>query len=368
MGRFDAGLRSCRSLVSVLAVALPAIVPNPVVAGQIGNIKTFLEQCPTTDPIYATLRSDFQLRRNGVLVGVIPCTGPISSIPIAQYTDELIVAQGLRTIYYMDLGQSGHLSWTPSSLYTWLKSKIGGIDIRDGSGSFCCDSFDGRTFIAVGAQDDANRDFDREWRGISGNIDLYAHEARHVDNFPHSSCCGITNGCDDTFDASNPSCYAVQYLLNKYWLDGTINVGISCQTPSETQAIAQWHQGAAAGFRTRFCTNQPPQLTIPPTPGGPCQPTDVPKRPDDRGVFLTDANPNPFDRSTRIDFAVSRGSHVSLRVYDVVGHRVGTLVDDDLAPGTYSRDWSAAGLPAGAYFYRLEANGVIGTRKLILVR
>ncbi len=366
MARFKSGFRSCPSLVLLLGVVVSAIVSTPAVAGQIANIKSFLEQCPTTDPVYATIRSDFEIRRNGVLVGDIPCAGPISSIPVAQYTDELIVVQGLRTIYYMDLGQSGHLPWAPGSLYAWLKGKIGGIDIRDGSGSFCCESFDGRTFIAVGAQNDANRDFDREWRGISGNIDLYAHEARHLDNFPHSSCCGITNGCDDTFDAASPSCYAVQYLLNKYWLEGTINVGIACLTPSETQAIAQWHQGAGAGFRTRFCTNQPPQLTIPPTPGGPCQPTGVPKRPKEN-AFLSDANPNPFDRSTRIDFAVSRGGHVSLRIYDVAGHRVGTLVDDDLAPGTYSRSWSGAGQPAGAYFYRLESNGVLGTRKLILV-
>ena len=52
---------------------------------------------------------------------------------LSQYTDELIVLQGLRTIYYMDLGRSGHLPWTAGTLYGWMKSKIGGINIRTDS-------------------------------------------------------------------------------------------------------------------------------------------------------------------------------------------------------------------------------------------
>ena len=369
MRRFGcATLRLLLPRASALSLLMLVLACSRTAAGEITDIKAFLDQCPTDDPIYDTLRSDIQLRRNGVLVGDIPCTAPVSQMPVSDYTDELIVVQALRTIYYMDRDQSGHLSWTPGPMYEWLISKIGGIDIRDDSLSFCCESFDGRTFISVAAQDAANRSFDKEWQGISGNIALYGHETRHVDGFPHSSCCGIPGGCDDTFDNSNPSAYAIQYLLNKYWLEGTIDVGISCQPPSDAQTIAYWHYQAGEEFRSRFCTNAPPSLTIPATPGGPCMTTDVPASARGRESFLSEGKPNPFRGSTRIDFTVPRTGHVVLRIYDVAGHQVGTLVDEVLTAGVYSRSWDATGLPAGAYFYRLQAGGVVGSRKLMLLR
>ena len=59
---------------------------------------------PTSDPAYSQIRNDFIIRREGVVVTDVPCQEPISQIPIAQYTDELIVLQALRTIYYIDKG------------------------------------------------------------------------------------------------------------------------------------------------------------------------------------------------------------------------------------------------------------------------
>src|SRR5262249_32751802 len=147
----------------------------------------------------------------------------------------------LRVIYYMDRGKSGHLPWTPGTLYDWMKSKIKGIDIRDGSLSFCCEQYEGEIYIAVGALDDANRDFHHKWEGISSIIDLYAHETRHVDGFPHTSCCGISNGCDQTYDENNLSPYGIQWFLNKSWLMGDINVGFSCLSPNRIQEITNWH-------------------------------------------------------------------------------------------------------------------------------
>ena len=236
----------------------------------INNIESFLDTCPSSDSATAQIRNDFQIRRNGILVGDILCSEPISQLPVSQYTDELIALQGLRVIYYMDRGRRGHLPWTPGSLYDWMKTKIGGIDIRDGSGSFCCESIDGKLYMAVGAQD-LNRDFDRKWEGISGNINLYAHETRHVDGFFHTSCCGIAGGCDQTYDINNLSAYAIQWWLEKSWLMGDINVGFSCSSPGRIQAIINWHlNGANFGFRERFCDNKPPMLSPPPVPGGQC--------------------------------------------------------------------------------------------------
>jgi hypothetical protein len=239
-------------------------------AGLADDLAGFLDTCPTGDPAYSQIRNDFKLRREGALVGDVPCSGPISSLPVSQYTDELIVLQGLRTIYYMDRGRSGHLPWTSGTLYDWMVSKIGGINISSG-GSYCCQEIDGETYIVIGQQDDFNRDFDRTWRGISGNIGLYAHETRHVDGFPHVSGCGIPNGCDQTYDETNLSPYGIQWWLNANWLSGNLRVGFSCLDPSEVLDTANWHLSAANSFRDRFVDTKPPELTMPQQPGGPCQ-------------------------------------------------------------------------------------------------
>src|SRR5262245_15869733 len=238
----------------------------------ISDIDRFLEQCPTNDPAINTILSDFQIRRNGVLVRNFQCSEPISGLPISQYTDELITLQGLRTIYYMDRGQSGHLPWTSGTLYDWMKSKNIGVNISDTTGgSFCCETYDGRRHIVVKAQDEFNRDFDREWRGIAGNIGLYAHETRHVDGFFHDSCCGISLGCDRTFDTNNLSAYGTQWWLEKSWLRGDIYVGFACLAPARVREISNWHLNSTDGFRMRFCDTLPPKLEPPENPGGVCR-------------------------------------------------------------------------------------------------
>jgi hypothetical protein len=239
---------------------------------QIDNIYRFLEKCPADDPATAQILTDFKIRSDGVVVTQFPCTDPISSMSASNYTDPLIVLQGLRVIYYMDRGMSGHLPWTPGTLYDWMKSQIKGIHVRsDTGGSYCCETFSDGLYMVVAAQNDFNRDFDRTWPGISGNIGLYAHEARHVAGYGHSSCCGIPGGCDDTFDTNNLSAYAVQWWLNKDWLYGDINVGFSCADSSTTLDAANWHLGSCnSAYRDRFCTNQPPLLSMPANPGGSC--------------------------------------------------------------------------------------------------
>jgi len=239
---------------------------------QIRNIRKFLDQCPQNDPAYAQIRADFELRRAGLPAVVGACSEPVSAMPTSAYTDELIVLQGLRVILYMDRGQSGLYPWTNGlTLYNWMKTKIGGVDIQPAGGSFCCETFNGKLFVGIGSQDDFNREFDKKWIGIAGNIDLYTHEVRHVDGFPHVSCCGIANGCDDSFVQSNLSPYGTQWWLNKLWLDGTINVGVGCMPPLEKGEALNWFRGGAnSQYASRFCNNKPAELPAPAAPGGPC--------------------------------------------------------------------------------------------------
>jgi hypothetical protein len=59
---------------------------------------------------------------------------------------------------------------------------------------------------------------------------------------------------------------------------------------------------------------------------------------------------------------------VTLKVYDILGHEVATLVNDRKLPGSYSVNWDATGRPSGVYSYRLTAGNFVETRKLILLR
>ena len=255
-----------------ILVGLAFLLGTNSAPAQIENIYRLLGTCPAGDPATTQILTDFKIRSNGVVVTQFPCATPISSMPLASYTDPLIVLQGLRVIYYMDRGMSGHLPWTSGSLYNWMKSQIKGIDVRNDTGSsYCCETFADGTYVVVAAQNDSNRDFDRTWSGISGNIGLYAHESRHVAGYYHSSCCGISGGCDDFFATNNLSAYGIQWWLDKAWLTGEINVGFGCADSSVVMEAANWHLGACnSQYRGRFCTNPPPLVSMPGQPGGPC--------------------------------------------------------------------------------------------------
>ncbi len=78
--------------------------------------------------------------------------------------------------------------------------------------------------------------------------------------------------------------------------------------------------------------------------------------------------PNPFNRSTTIAYALAKGAHVTLDVYDVLGERVASVVSEWLPAGTYTATWDAAGVVSGVYFYRFHAGSYTETRKLLVLR
>jgi hypothetical protein len=84
--------------------------------------------------------------------------------------------------------------------------------------------------------------------------------------------------------------------------------------------------------------------------------------------------PNPLTTGTVIRYSVTRATRVRLEVFDVLGRRVGSLVDEPKLPGSYAETWNARDLPGGTYFLKLQAGGpdaVAGAAvrlKLILVR
>jgi hypothetical protein len=79
--------------------------------------------------------------------------------------------------------------------------------------------------------------------------------------------------------------------------------------------------------------------------------------------------PNPFNPSTTIRFDLPKTSKVTLKIFNILGEEIATLVSDQLSAGSYSYEWSGTGgMASGVYLYRLEAEGFVQTRKMILMK
>jgi 5'-nucleotidase len=78
--------------------------------------------------------------------------------------------------------------------------------------------------------------------------------------------------------------------------------------------------------------------------------------------------PNPFNPRTSIQYAVSSKQFVSLKVYDILGNEVATLVSEEKAPGSYEVSFNAAEFGSGVYIYSLRAGSFAQTRKMILLK
>ena len=93
------------------------------------------------------------------------------------------------------------------------------------------------------------------------------------------------------------------------------------------------------------------------------------------GFYLSQNYPNPFNPSTTIKFSVpfiGRNGistyKVVLKVYDLLGREVVTLVNEEKAPGEYSVEFRVQSLPSGVYFYKLQAGDYTETKKMVLMK
>jgi hypothetical protein len=78
--------------------------------------------------------------------------------------------------------------------------------------------------------------------------------------------------------------------------------------------------------------------------------------------------PNPFNPNTTIEFDLPKTSKVTLKVFNIIGEEVATLVSEKLSAGSYSYEWDASNLASGVYLYHLEAEGFVQTRKMVLMK
>ncbi len=85
--------------------------------------------------------------------------------------------------------------------------------------------------------------------------------------------------------------------------------------------------------------------------------------------FILEQNyPNPFNPSTIISWQSPVGNHQTLKVYDVLGNEVATIINEFKPAGSYEVEFSAAGLTSGIYFYKLQAENYVETKKMLLLK
>jgi hypothetical protein len=87
-----------------------------------------------------------------------------------------------------------------------------------------------------------------------------------------------------------------------------------------------------------------------------------------REPYLKQNYPNPFNPVTTIDYQIAESGFVKLRVYDVLGRVITTLVNEELSPGYYSVKFDGMNHPSGLYFYSLQTGRFCDTKKLLLLK
>jgi hypothetical protein len=78
--------------------------------------------------------------------------------------------------------------------------------------------------------------------------------------------------------------------------------------------------------------------------------------------------PNPFNNSTTISFIIPNPADVKLKIYNLVGEEVKTLISENLKEGSYKINWAANNIASGVYIYRLQADNRVDVKKMILVK
>jgi hypothetical protein len=84
--------------------------------------------------------------------------------------------------------------------------------------------------------------------------------------------------------------------------------------------------------------------------------------------YLYQNYPEPFNPSTTIKYRIPKRGYVTLKVYDILGNEIGTLVNEERPVGTYDVTWNAENHSSGVYFYQMKAGNFIQSRKMILLK
>ncbi len=91
--------------------------------------------------------------------------------------------------------------------------------------------------------------------------------------------------------------------------------------------------------------------------------TDIPK-----SFYLFQNFPNPFNPITTIRYNVPASGIVTVKLYDILGNLIANLINEEKSRGVYEITFYAGNLPSGAYFYQIQTEGYVETKKMILMK
>ena len=78
--------------------------------------------------------------------------------------------------------------------------------------------------------------------------------------------------------------------------------------------------------------------------------------------------PNPFNPTTTIKYQIPKSGNVTLKVYDILGAEVATVVNEEKIAGKYEANFNASSLSSGVYLYKLQANEFVSVKKMVVVK
>jgi hypothetical protein len=96
--------------------------------------------------------------------------------------------------------------------------------------------------------------------------------------------------------------------------------------------------------------------------------TELEKNIELKDYILFQNYPNPFNPKTNIKYSIVDKGFVSLKVYDVLGNEVSTLVNEEKLTGKHEVDFNANGLTSGVYYYKIQAGNYFETKKMVLIK
>ena len=160
------------------------------------------------------------------------------------------------------------------------------------------------------------------------------------------------------------------HILPKQPLNSEVTFEFSYTAPDTMTTITLYANGNSVNFNGNengdswnFADNK--MITVTPS-------TDVEDEIDGRNFYLSQNYPNPFNPETHIRYQISESGLVSLKVFDVLGNEVETLVNEEKSAGIYEVKFSAsrgnANLSSGIYYYTLKTNNFISTKKMLMLK
>jgi predicted secreted protein len=83
---------------------------------------------------------------------------------------------------------------------------------------------------------------------------------------------------------------------------------------------------------------------------------------------LSQPYPNPFNPTATIEFSIPQSEFVTVKVYNIVGYEITTLINEELSTGNHSIQWDGSHQPSGVYFVKIESGGFVQTKKMVLLK